>query len=898
MNVIRTSFHKHFLYYLIFFVFFVLFFIPPISQAEQNTSNKSQNKKWVCIEALNKKYNFSYTGAFIDLSKTGPSKQYFGSCIGDNAWLVINEKEPTEQYFCFNKCFQEETRKKVDECIDEEIKTIVNEAICRQTINGQCVTENGFMIRGIRTGQNSGVYTKKEIQLYLEKYSKCPVLKNQCITFKTLDEYTKKLMAQPIKLKSAPQQTDDTKANSFFIKNIKKIVAAVLLAQDNTKNKKNTEQNTYGLYSCNGDISNKIKQAIGETQGFDSPQPPTPTGPPPTAPTSPAGQAGTGAGTGSAGAGAGNGNDDKAETAIRDILGNGGKEETTQTQGPQGHTQGTGDKQGDTGNGTAGTSFGGPAGKTPPSNPGESDKTPPPPPADKPDTKKPDVKTPEEKNQNGLLAYLKDKNEQLFGKTNSETETKNTQNTQNSDGGLLSSIFGNTFAYLAQNQNSQNNYEYAREKKFEKVSYADKKTATSSDLWKALFGDRIQDSVKERELQKATKLEEKFKHEMETQGEILKTLPKVELKDDKLVLTNDKPQNPENFLGFLKDKEKVEKRLEQIAESAGFKYLYYKQNEVEVYDQNGEKIVQIKVENGKKRVGLAKEDGTVVFVPEGGILDDKNSWQAFTDAFVQIAGRLPQTEVQGPNTETKIYPYEIALKELYGAEAIEDGISLDPENPFMTVGKDGIKIPLFVLEAAQEKAEQVRGILNLKQEIKQISNGHVNIIKTSEFLSQAEIDIDDIKKIKIPTVSQNALYFAKLKKELIKRGHVNITDKINLAILNSYNLALKKTTGVVAYTIRVDQNGNPIENSTKKYFALADVVSSFFAEATSIFDDKNQNPLLKILSLFVPPTKDAPENRVIRVDDLPTDQPQNITDAIAKVIIKPIVWIKNLLFGF
>lgn len=323
---------------------------------------------------------------------------------------------------------------------------------------------------------------------------------------------------------------------------------------------------------------------------------------------------------------------------------------------------------------------------------------------------------------------------------------------------------------------------------------------------------------------------------------------------------------------------------------------------VDVYEKDEGKFVTVqKDKDGNTKVGLQDKDGNTVFLPEGGILDIEADWSDFTDAFVDIAGRAPEHTID--MASIPLTPFDVAIRELYGDDALEHGVPFSSDSPKYTVGKNGELIPIEVIDAAMKVAKDRAGVTGLQKAIRDGSEDKIEVATAgSSFPLDTNIDTSSVR---IMPIAQQVLTLARIKGEMEARGHENIDEALRVAIFNTYDSTAKKITGVTAFTVRVDEDGNKV-SKRKVTFSLGTLVREMFAEHASAQEPTTftNNPITRLIgSLFTvesPVKEDLQNSNVHRIklgDDVEKTQ-QSIggtaLDMIVSAVAAPFKFVASL----
>ncbi len=325
---------------------------------------------------------------------------------------------------------------------------------------------------------------------------------------------------------------------------------------------------------------------------------------------------------------------------------------------------------------------------------------------------------------------------------------------------------------------------------------------------------------------------------------------------------------------------------------------------VDVYDKDKGKLLTLESEAGKVNVGITNSDGVTVFLPKGGVLDASAEWSEFTKAFVDVAGREP-TQIVDSYEIPELSPFDVVVRELYGDEALVDGIPFAPNSPEYTLSKDGELIPVGVIDAAMDVVKERAGVFGLQESIREVTDGKVQV-----FTSAVSIPLNsgaELTNIRIMPVPQQLLVLARLKGELEARGHRNVDEAVRTAIFNTYDSTAKKVAGITAFTVRIDEDGNPV-GSTRTSFSIASLVSGIFVDMASVVEESrlSKNPIASFLgSIFgSKPVLKGQDGNVYRIKDAreQVQEPQTIGAAAAELIVEavtmPFKIVGDLLKGF
>ncbi len=349
---------------------------------------------------------------------------------------------------------------------------------------------------------------------------------------------------------------------------------------------------------------------------------------------------------------------------------------------------------------------------------------------------------------------------------------------------------------------------------------------------------------------------------------------------------NTAPQTPSWLRDFVSTGAKA-----RVDSSGYYGYVTSSDNStVDIYDKKDGKFVTVKAkEDGVVTVGLQNKEGKTVFLPTGGVLDAEAQWGEFTNAFVDIAGREPEQTLE--TQVIPLSPYDIAVREIYGEDALEFGVPFATNDPAFTVGKNGELIPAAVIDAAMEVVKERLGVNNLQREIEVASDGKIDIsTRASDFPINVGVGAQDVR---IMPAQQQMLVLARIKGEMAARGHGNITAQIRTAIFNSYDSTAKKVAGVVAFTTRIDEAGNQI-GSAKVTFSLGTLVTELFATFVGTSNDSLANgTLTKFFGSFFRSSTPQQDGNVYRVQDDSvvgdyTSEPRTFGEAAAKIVGKVI----------
>ncbi len=276
-----------------------------------------------------------------------------------------------------------------------------------------------------------------------------------------------------------------------------------------------------------------------------------------------------------------------------------------------------------------------------------------------------------------------------------------------------------------------------------------------------------------------------------------------------------------------------------VDSSGTYGYVTSQDNKtVDIYEKDEGKFVTIEIDDdGKRKIGIKNKDGKMVFMPVGGLLDSEADWGEVTKAFINIASRIPHQKIDMSGiSKTPLTPFDIIVREIYGGDALSAGIEFASTTPEYTIGKNGELIPTEFIEAALDISKELSGVTGLQKSVEDASMGKINITTSAKFLPvDASLELELMRIMPIP---QQMLTLAHIRGEMEARGYENIEEELRSVIFNTYDSMAKKVTGIVAFTVRIDEDGNEIGN-VKTTFSLGTLITELFATFASATDTKS-----------------------------------------------------------
>jgi hypothetical protein len=326
--------------------------------------------------------------------------------------------------------------------------------------------------------------------------------------------------------------------------------------------------------------------------------------------------------------------------------------------------------------------------------------------------------------------------------------------------------------------------------------------------------------------------------------------------------------------------------------SGGYGYIVSSDNRsVDIYTERTGKVAVLEVdENGEMQVGIARKNGETTYMPDAAE-DPFESWAEFTEAFREITGVTP-TEFAGETygniefSELDFAAYEVLVREIYGEDALKNGIPFSPENPAYTETKYGKFVPTIVLDEAMQPVKDAAGVTDLEKQIFEISRGAVVVTSRGSALPVSVVT--DPSTVRIMPINQQVLTLTHIKKTLIERGAPNVDYIMRTALFNTYDTNLKKAAGLTAYTVRIDENGSPL-GRPRTALRFSDLFADIFAEAGTLVSDAAQevtNPVLQFI-------------RGVAGGGVPQKAPQQSgLQALGEIITAPLKLVGNMISSF